>query len=201
MHYIAFMVQESSPLSGAIGARVRQQRSARGWTLDRLAEQAQVSRRQLVNIEQGTANPSISTLLRVSAALGIGLPDLVQEPDSGDVRITRAGEGPALWTGPDGGEGVLVSTGGGPHVIELWDWSLAEGEQHSSAGNTPGTRELVHVHQGQLQVVVGDQSHDLATGDAISFPGDVPHGYRNPAGLTARFSLVVFEPRPGGTHG
>lgn len=195
------MVQESSALSGAIGARVRQQRSARGWTLDRLADQAQVSRRQLVNIEQGTANPSIATLLRVSAALGIGLPELVQESDSGDVRITREGDGPTLWTGPVGGEGVLVSTGGGPHVIELWDWSLAEGEHHSSTGHTPGTREMIQVHRGQLQVVVGDQSHDLSAGDAVSFPGDVSHGYRNPADQTARFTLVVFEPRPGGTHG
>ena len=51
-----------------------------GWTLDRLAEVAGVSRSMLVNIEQGAANPSVGILLRISDALGIGLPALVEPP-------------------------------------------------------------------------------------------------------------------------
>ena len=61
----------------AIGGRVRQGRNGRGWTLDQLAERSGVSRRMLVSIEQGSANPSIATLLLISDALGIGLPALV----------------------------------------------------------------------------------------------------------------------------
>ena len=34
----------------------------------------------VVNVEQGTANPSVGTLLRISDALGIGLPALVRTP-------------------------------------------------------------------------------------------------------------------------
>ena len=44
------------------------------WTLDQLAEAAGVSRRMVVNVEQGTANPSVGTLLRLGEALGVGLP-------------------------------------------------------------------------------------------------------------------------------
>lgn len=155
----------------------------------------------MVNVEQGSANPSVSTLLRISAALGIGLPDLVQEPQSGKVRITRAGDGTALWTGPSGGAGMLVATGGGPHVIELWDWTLGTGDEHASEGHPPGTREMIQVHDGDLRVVVDGKSHELTDGDAVSFPGDVPHGYQNPNAATVHFSLVVFEPGLGGTHG
>ncbi|MGH3178715.1 MAG: helix-turn-helix domain-containing protein, partial [Streptosporangiaceae bacterium] len=61
----------------AIGDRVRQGRAGRGWTLYQLAERSGVSRRMLVSIEQGSANPSIATLLLISDALGIGLPALV----------------------------------------------------------------------------------------------------------------------------
>ena len=68
------------PWRRAIGARVRQERQSRRWTLDQLAEAAGVSRRMLVNVEQGTANPSVGTLLRLSDALGIGLPALVEPP-------------------------------------------------------------------------------------------------------------------------
>ncbi len=51
------MDSETSALAVAIGLRVRQERQARRWTLDRLAEAAAVSRRMLVNVEQGATNP------------------------------------------------------------------------------------------------------------------------------------------------
>ena len=80
-------------VSRAIGGRVRQGRSRRGWTLDQLAERSGVSRRMLVSIEQGSANPSIATLLLISDALGIGLPALVELDRSPGLRVTRAGTG------------------------------------------------------------------------------------------------------------
>src|SRR6201987_4231643 len=89
----------------AIGDRVRQGRAGRGWTLDQLAEGSGVSRRMLVSIEQGSANPSIATLLLISDALGIGLPALVDMDDPPGLRVTRAGSAPVLWRGERGGEG------------------------------------------------------------------------------------------------
>ena len=60
----------TSALAAAIGSRVRQERQSRGWTLDQLAEATSVSRRMVVNVEQGATNPSVGTLLRISDALG-----------------------------------------------------------------------------------------------------------------------------------
>ena len=47
------MDETTTALAALIGARVRQERTGRHWTLDRLAEAAGVSRRMLVNVEQG----------------------------------------------------------------------------------------------------------------------------------------------------
>src|SRR5437588_589361 len=93
----------------AIGGRVRQGRNGRGWTLDQLAERCGVSRRMLVSIEQGSANPSIATLLLISDALGIGLPALVDMGRAPGLRVTRAGTAPVLWRGELGGQAVLVA--------------------------------------------------------------------------------------------
>src|SRR5256885_4481345 len=90
-------------ISQAIGGRVRQGRNSRGWTLDQLAERSGVSRRMLVSIEQGSANPSIATLLLVSDALGIGLPALVDMDRPSGLRVIRAGAAPVLWRGKLGG--------------------------------------------------------------------------------------------------
>lgn len=151
----------------------------------------------VVNVEQGTANPSVGTLLHISDALGIGLPALVEPPLTAPLQVTRRGEGATLWSGDLGGRGVLVAGTKPPDVVELWDWTLASGEQHSSEAHTSGTKELVQVHEGTMTVQVAEESVSLEIGDALAFPGDVAHSYTNDGDLPARFSLAVFEPDVG----
>ncbi|WP_199712169.1 helix-turn-helix domain-containing protein [Kocuria tytonis] len=194
------MATTPDTLARAIGERVRHERTTHGWTLDRLAEQAGVSRRMLVNVEQGSANPSVGTLLRLADALGVGLPALVEPPAQWTARVTRAGDGALLWRGDHGGRGVLVAGTEPPDVVELWDWTLAPGERHASEAHSAGTRELLQVLEGSVLVEVGDESHALDAGDALTFPGDVDHSYAHTHGSTARFSLCVFEPGVGHTR-
>jgi transcriptional regulator with XRE-family HTH domain len=191
---------EATELGQLIGARVRQSRTERGWTLDELAERSGVSRRMLVNIEQGSTNPSIATLLRVSDALGVGLPILVDVDRPAALRVTRSGRAPVLWRGPSGGSAALVAGTEPPTVVELWDWSLAPGETHQSEPHAAGTRELLLVLAGRVQLQVGQVIHTLDPGDAAAFDSDVPHGYANPSPdseAMARFALTVFEPHVG----
>ena len=191
------MDEAAAKLATAIGARVKQERAARGWTLDQLAAAASVSRRMVISVEHGEVNPSVGTLLRLSDALGVGLPALVEPPETRPVKVTRAGDGAQLWSGAGGGRGVLVAGTTPPDVIELWDWSLGPGDRHTSEAHAAGTKELVHVHEGALTVEVDDQAIALETGDAMAFPGDVDHAYANPHAEPVRFSLAVFEPGVG----
>ncbi|MHC5557757.1 helix-turn-helix domain-containing protein [Kocuria sp. U4B] len=194
------MDESTTTLAAAIGARVKQERQSRHWTLDRLAEAAGVSRRMVVNVEQGATNPSVGTLLRISDALGVGLPALVEPPQPKPVKVTRRGEGAALWSSDSGGRGILVAGTEPPDVVELWDWTLGPGDRHGSEAHTPGTKELLQVQQGTITVQVAEQSIVLEAGDAVSFPGDVVHAYANPGTGTARFSLTVYEPGVGSGH-
>lgn len=194
------MDSDTELLAHTIGARVKQERQTRRWTLDQLATHAGVSRRMLVNVEQGTANPSVGTLLRLSDALGVGLPALVAPPITKQVKLTRSGDGAALWTGELGGRGLLVAGTPSPDVVELWDWTLMPGEEHSSDAHSGGTQELLQIQAGEVTIKVGTQAFLLAEGDALSFPGDEPHAYLNSATQPARFTLTVFEPGVGTAH-
>lgn len=182
-------------LPAAVGRRVRAARSVRGWTLDRLAEHSGVSRRMIVNIESGSSNAGITTLLRLATALGVSLADLVSEvAPGGDVVVTSPRDRRPLWQGDDGGSAVLVAAADTPDMLELWDWSLGPQERYDSEPHRPGTRELIHVLAGTVRLTVGGDVRDLRTGDAASFPGDLPHGYANAGRRAARFSLTVSEP-------
>jgi len=93
---------------------------------------------------------------------------------------------------------VLVGGTEPPDVTELWDWTLGPGESHSSEAHAAGTRELLLVLDGQLELRVGQHAEVLSTGDSATFAGDLPHGYVNPSSAqVARFALTVFEPAVG----
>jgi len=162
-----------------------------------LANAAGVSRRMVVNVEQGSVNPSVGTLLRISDALGIGLPAMVEPTEAKPIRVTRDGDGAVLWTGERGGRAVLVAGTEPPDVVELWDWTLGPGDEHVSEAHTAGTKELLQVRQGTVTLRVGEQAVALEAGDAVTFGSDLPHSYTNEAAQGARFSLAVFEPGVG----
>ncbi|PIJ04125.1 XRE family transcriptional regulator [Leucobacter sp. OLCS4] len=192
-------------LARVIGTRVRQERLARGWTLDQLADAAGVSRRMVVSVEQGSVNPSVGTLLHLSDALGLGLPALVEPPEPRAAKVTRAGEGAILWRGAPGSHGTLIVGTEPPDVVELWEWLLVPGDRHDSEAHSEGTRELLHVHEGSLDIGLVGQTLRLDAGDAIAFLADAAHWYENPKPEPARFTLAVFEPgvgmtRPGGAE-
>jgi transcriptional regulator with XRE-family HTH domain len=189
-------MDDATALAQAIGTRVKHERTLRRWTLDQLAAASDVSRRMLVNVEQGATNPSVGTLLKVATALGVGLPALVEPPEVASLRVTHAGEGAVLWTSESGGRGVLVASTG-PPTLELWDWTLAAGDRYDSDAHVVGTREAVQVQHGVVVVEVAGQSVTLEAGDAVAFAGDVAHVYANPGGEPARFSLAVFDPVVG----
>lgn len=52
-------------------------RHARGWSIDRLAEESGVGRRTIINLEGAIKTPRIDTLYAVAAALDVPLADLV----------------------------------------------------------------------------------------------------------------------------
>jgi transcriptional regulator with XRE-family HTH domain len=196
------MTNAAVAVNEVIGQRVRQHRTARRWTLDELADRSGVSRRMVITIEHGEGNPSIATLLRISDALGVGLPVLVDVERPHALTVTAAGRAPALWHGDHGGQALLVAGTQPPDVVELWDWTLQPGEANTSEAHSAGTRELMLVLEGGVDLRVGDRTERLTVGDSAAFAGDVAHGYATPADAAgpARFALTVFQPHVTGSR-
>jgi len=165
-----------------------------------MAERSGVSRRMVVLVEKGQTNPSVTTLLLLSDALGIGLPTLVSEHEGMPAALTRRGDGSILWTSERGGTGTLLAGTPSPDVLELWEWHLAAGDAHVSTAHTPGTREILHVTDGTVTLTTGDEQRVLHAGDTCAFDGDQSHSYANETGRAASFTLAVFEPDVGTGH-
>jgi transcriptional regulator with XRE-family HTH domain len=64
------------PAAHALARRIRLLRTKRGWSQERLAEEAGIHRVYLAGIELGQRNPSLRNLENLARALGVTLPDL-----------------------------------------------------------------------------------------------------------------------------
>ncbi len=181
-------------VASAIARNTRSLRSDRGWSLEQLATRSGVSKGMLVQIEQTRTNPSIGTLCRVADAFGVTLAQLVELTDGANVRVVDPSEIVRLWQGEEGSGGdLLVGTDRHEHV-ELWRWTLATGDRHTSEGHVPGTRELITVLSGVLTLEVDDASHDVTAGGAVLFEADRPHAYVNTRRRSLDMVLVVVQP-------
>ena len=178
-----------------VGARVRNARTMRGLTLDELADRSGVSRRMVVNVEAGTSNASIATLLRLGTALHVSLADLVTDRSRGEaIVVTGPADREPLWRGSAGGSAVMVASADTPDMLELWDWTMQPGDEYESEAHRPGTRELLHVIAGRLRLTVAGDIRELGEGEAASFDAGVPHRYANEGKVRLRFMMTVLEP-------
>src|SRR5689334_23718355 len=65
--------RKRNPTSTTMGARVRAERRARGWTLTELAARCGVSAATLSKVENGRAGLGADTLMCIAAGLGVSL--------------------------------------------------------------------------------------------------------------------------------
>jgi transcriptional regulator with XRE-family HTH domain len=179
-------------IAAQIAARVRAERAQRRWTLDGLAARSGVSRRLIVQIEQGDANPSVATLLKLAAALGITLTELLSsQPQDRPVVVMSEQDAMTLWSTPAGSAARLLVSHG---PLELWTWTLQPGDRRTSHPHRPGALELLTVQTGTIRLEVSDHHVEIPAGDSAWFDATHQHAYDNPGATAATFTLVVLEP-------
>jgi transcriptional regulator with XRE-family HTH domain len=157
-----------------VARNVRRFRHERGYSLSELARRAGLSKQTLSSIEAGQANPTVLTLTEIASALRIQVAYLLTEYGS-PVFIRRADD--AVWSaGPDGSVRELDQVYGFGFVRT----SLI---RHNRTGDAPivhrshrhGTLHHVYVMSGTVSIGPAGEEVNVARGDFVRFPGDIPH--------------------------
>ena len=85
-----------------LGARVRELRKARNWTLEQAAQQAGLARSTLSKIENEQMSPTFDAVKKLAEGLGISIPQLFTAPKTnqvlGRMAVTKSGEGKSHLT-------------------------------------------------------------------------------------------------------
>ena len=91
---------EPEPLD--LGARVRELRKERDWTLEQAAKKAGLARSTLSKIENGQMSPTYDALKKLATGLQISVPQLFTPPErnqvNGRLAVTKAEDGQPLAT-------------------------------------------------------------------------------------------------------
>ncbi|MFJ6088456.1 helix-turn-helix domain-containing protein [Streptomyces sp. NPDC092369] len=149
-------------------------RLERAMSLGELARRSGLSKQTLSKIEQGSGNPTVETLSLLGTALDVparrlltewGTPVYVQRQTDGEW------QGAANWH-----ERVLDETYGSGYVRTMV-LRLERGERDPEEipAHAPGTLHHLYMITGKLRTGPMAEPVDLAAGDFVRFPGDVPH--------------------------
>ena len=179
------------PIVGAIGPKVRDLRQQHGLSLQQLAQRSGVSAAAIHKVERGDMVPTITTLLKLSAALGTPIGHFVEDGATAPVAVhVPAAARPVR----DGGDGVALGVISGPPERFRGAGTVAEfAPGAESTGRPRPGEELLLVLEGALSVEVGGEKHALAEGDSLHYPTDRPHTWHNPTDGTTR-AVQVWLP-------
>jgi transcriptional regulator with XRE-family HTH domain len=184
-------VVEELDLTRAVGENLRRLRVKRGLSLERLAQLSGVSRAMLGQIELHQSTPTISIVWKITRALNVPFSALISQSSAGRARVLPVARMKILTSREGKFSSRALFPFDQPRKVEFYELRLASHASELAEPHLPGTVENLVVTTGSLEMRVGEESHRLATGDAIQFEADVPHEYHNPGGREAVMYLVM----------
>ncbi|MGB0848588.1 MAG: helix-turn-helix domain-containing protein [Thiolinea sp.] len=159
----------------SLAARLKQYRKDHQWTLEQLAEHSGVSRSMLSQVERGKANPTLAVACRIAQALNISIAELVEEPWTQPTIEVIRGDDAGNIMRDDANGCVQMLSPRNAESTEFYRVTLPVAAQLNSKPHFRGTREILTIHQGRVEVISGNDSAQLNAGDTAYYQADQNH--------------------------
>lgn len=176
-----------------IGEVIRDRRKGR-FTVKQLAATSGVSIGVLSEIERGIGNPSYRTLHKIARALDVQIGELIQGAADNRPRsaVVRAADRMRLQFGSEGLVYELLT----PDLhgrLEMLQTRVPAGFANLIDPFSHEGEECVLILEGALHVTLAGETHELASGDAITYDASQPHAWEN---RTQHEALIVGAVTP-----
>ena len=182
-----------------LGGRLKHARLLLGFSLRQVAAAAGVTEGYVSKLENDRVRPSLATLHRLANILQTNIGELMSDSGSfGKNAVVVRQDRRQVFEFTDGRKGIGTSL---EKLIPSRSDNLLQANIHVV---TPGggSEELIShrgqefgfVLEGQLELLVGDETYQISEGDAFCFDSQLPHGYRNNSEVTARIVWVNTPP-------
>jgi len=162
-----------------LGKRIKKAREAKHLTLKTIEASAKISATHISEIERGKTSPTMGALLRIADALGKDPAYFLEEEDLGEVSTVTLEN--RLKESLPGHAGILerLTTCIPGGRLQACLITLEPGKSHRADKHAHFGNEAALIVSGTIKFQVGDESVELAEGDAIHFHSVEPHCYEN----------------------
>jgi transcriptional regulator with XRE-family HTH domain len=177
---------------GDPGTALHVLREQRGLTIAALARQVGLSAAAISQIESGTVQPSVTTLRRLAAALGVPVFRFFLPADTPAASVVRRGDRKTVGLARSGARYELLT----PSLqgrLEVMEVTMDPGQASAPERISHPGEECLVIISGQGVLELGDDVVDLEPGDAVTFQASLPHLLRN-AGQQPLSAISAITP-------
>ncbi len=174
------------------GTTLRALREQRALTIASLARQVGISAAAISQIESGTVQPSVTTLRKLAAALGVPVFRFFLPADAAAASLVRRGGRKTLGLARTGARYELLT----PSLqgrLEVMEITMDPGQASAPERISHPGEECLVIIKGHGVLELGDDIIDMRAGDAATFQASLPHRLRN-AGQRPLSALSAITP-------
>jgi transcriptional regulator with XRE-family HTH domain len=175
-----------------IGQHVRQLRQRAGLSARALGARTAFSASFISQLENGLVSPSIGSMQKIAAALGVTLGEFFTQAGQGAsgviVRARDRVRFASQWSNAD-----LESAGAGRRLEVVVIHLESGGRTGKHPYGHDGAEDYAYVLKGPVRLTLGPDSEVLRTGDAVCFlPGEL-RLWENPGRTAVRLLFVTVR--------
>jgi len=181
-------------MSNPVSESIRKLRAQHDLTQRELAKMSGIPRATLANMETNIANPSIMAVVKVASALGVTVESLIQNTSHNyatvvpreNMQVTRLNNGKFIST--------LLSPLNAPYIhmseVTILPDCNTRGKPHPK-----GSQEFFYCLEGTVHLDIQGDEVEVAAGELLYFPGNLPHDYINRGRKPVHAVSVVTIPK------
>ncbi len=179
----------------ALGGRIKHLRAERELQQRQLAEKADLTPSMVSQIESGRLTPSLNTLGRVAAALGVPIASLFDGQAAGSIVVSRKKDYPVVSFDGASERWAVLGAGlfqGKIRAVVSTLGPRSRGVTTEKVVIKPGQMKLFYVLQGKVALHYNGDRHVLEAGDSALLDGGTPHGWDNLGARQAQALWVIL---------
>lgn len=174
-----------------VGEAVRRLRDGQRLSVRTLAAKCGFSASFISQVELKKVSPSLASLERIATNLGVTLGQFFVTAAPPTTAVIKASQRPTLQSAWSRSQIESLGHPGVGSTFEVLMITVRPGGRSSAELHARETELCVIVFSGRVRLQLGETSHMLQRGDAITIPAGTPHRWENTAAKAVQLLKVV----------